>query len=103
MIKRDTIQRIKAVLTKDEMGGDIVELTPAEHVKAHVSINATLGEITQYGIKNEMIIHVVSDIKLDEYIHTRYKYSGKLFRLIRQIKQGSEYYATLVEVNGGNV
>lgn len=103
MIKRDTLQRMKAVLTKDEMGGDIVELTPAEHIRAHVSINATFREITQFGIKDEMVLHVVVDAKLDEYIHTRYQYANKLFRLVRQVKQGSEYYATLVEVNGGNV
>ena len=46
MIKRDTIQRYSAVLTKDAMGGDIVDLSPAENVRAHVSINSTLGEIT---------------------------------------------------------
>lgn len=104
MIKRDTIQRYTSIITEDEMGGNIVRLTPAEIIDANVSINATFGEITQYGIKNEMIIHTTTNIKLDEYIHTRYRYSDKLFRLVRQIKQGNEYFATLIEVNeGGNV
>lgn len=103
MIKRDTLQRYSAVLTKDEMGGDVVNLTPAEHVRAHVSINSTIGEITQYGLKEEMVLHAITDVELDVYIHTRYMYSGRLFRLVRQIKQGNEYYATLIEVNGGNV
>lgn len=103
MIKRDTIQRYAAVVTKDEMGGDVVNLNPAEIVDANVSINTTLGEITQYGIKSEMVIHVVTNIKLDEFIHSRYKYSGRLFRLVRQIKQGNEYFSTLVEVNEGGV
>lgn len=103
MIKRDTLQRYSAVLTKDEMGGDIVNLTPAESVRAHVSINSTIGEITQYGLKEEMVLHAITDVELDVYIHTRYMYSGRLFRLVRQIKQGNEYYATLIEVNGGNV
>lgn len=103
MVKRDTIQRYAAVVTKDEMGGDVVNLNPAEIVDANVSINTTLGEITQYGIKSEMVIHVVTNIKLDEFIHSRYKYSGRLFRLVRQIKQGNEYFSTLVEVNEGGV
>lgn len=102
MIKRDTIQRYSAVLTKDEMGGDDVKLTPAESVRAHVSINATVGEITQFGLKEEMVLHVITDVELDKYIYTRYMYSGRLFRLVRQIKQGNEYYSTLIEVNGGS-
>ena len=103
MIKRDTIQRYAAVVTKDEMGGDVVKLNPAEIVDANVSINATLGEITQYGLKNEMVLHVVTNIELDEFLYSRYKYSDRLFRLIRQIKQGNEYFSTLVEVNEGGV
>ena len=50
-----------------------------------------------------MVLHAITDVELDVYIHTRYMYSGRLFRLVRQIKQGNEYYATLIEVNGGNV
>ena len=103
MVKRDTIQRYAAVVTKDEMGGDVVNLNPAEIVDANVSINTALGEITQYGIKSEMVIHVVTNIKLDEYLYSRYMYSGRLFRLVRQIKQGNEYFSTLVEVNEGGV
>ena len=103
MVKRDTIQRYAAIVTQDEMGGNVVQLNPAEIVDAHVSINATLGEITQYGLKNEMVLHVVTNIELDEFLYSRYKYSGRLFRLVRQIKQGNEYFSTLVEVNEGGV
>ena len=103
MVKRDTIQRYAAVVTKDEMGGDVVELNPAEIIDANVSINTTFGDITQYGIKDEMVIHVVTNIKLDEYLYSRYMYSDRLFRLVRQIKQGNEYFSTLVEVNEGGV
>ena len=103
MVKRDTIQRYAAVVTKDEMGGDVVELNPAEIIDANVSINTTFGEITQYGIKDEMVIHVVTNIKLDEYLYSRYMYSDRLFRLVRQIKQGNEYFSTLVEVNEGGL
>ena len=103
MVKRDTIQRYAAIVTKDEMGGDVVQLKPAEIVDANVSINVTFGEITQYGLKNEMVLHVVTNIELDEFIYSRYKYSGRLFKLVRQIKQGNEYFSTLVEVNEGGV
>lgn len=103
MVKRETIQRYKAIVSQDEMGGNIVELIPAEIIDANVSINATLGEITQYGLKSEMVLHVVTNIELDEYLYSRYMYSGRLFRLVRQIKQGNEYFSTLVEVNEGGI
>lgn len=103
MVKRDTIQRYAAIVTEDAMGGNIIQLNPAEIIDANISINTTFGEITQYGIKNEMVLHVVTNIKLDEYVYSRYKYSDRLFRLVRQIKQGNEYFSTLVEVNEGGV
>ena len=99
MIKRDLIRRYAVITTPDEMGGSAIDRRPAEFVKVNVSINATLGEITQYGVKNEMVIHVVSNVELDDYIYTRYEYSGKMFKLIRQIKQGNEYYSTLIETD----
>lgn len=73
MIKRDLIRRY-AVITADDdkMGGSAIDRTPAEFVKANVSLNATIGEITQYGVKNEMVIHTITDVKLDEYLYTRY-------------------------------
>lgn len=101
MIKRDTIQHYLARVEEDGMGGNKVSLIPSEFVEANVSINTTFGEITQYGIKNELVLHVVSNIELDDFVYSRYKYSGKLFKVMRQIKQGNEYYSTLVEVNEG--
>lgn len=101
MIKRDTIQRYTAVTTEDGMGGNSVDYVPAEVVTANVSINATFGDITQYGIKDQMVLHVVTNIELDDYVLTRYAYSNRMFRLMRQIKQGNEYFSTLVEVNKG--
>ena len=103
MIKRDLIRRYAVITAEDEMGGSAIDRTPAEFVKANVSLNATIGEITQYGVKNEMVIHTITDVKLDEYLYSRYMYSGRLFRLVRQIKQGNEYFSTLVEVNEGGV
>lgn len=99
MIKRDLIRRYAVITTPDEMGGSAIDRGPAEFVKVNVSVNATIGEITQYGVKNEMVIHVVSNVELDDYIYTRYEYSGKMFRLVRQIKQGNEYYSTLIETD----
>lgn len=99
MIKRDLIRRYAVITTPDEMGGSAIDRRPAEFVKVNVSVNATIGEITQYGVKNEMVIHVVSNVELDDYIYTRYEYSGKMFKLMRQIKQGNEYYSTLIETD----
>ena len=99
MIKRDLIRLYAVITAEDEMGGSAIYRTPAEFVKANVSLNATIGEITQYGVKNEMVIHTITDVKLDEYLYTRYEYSGKLFKLMRQIKQGNEYYSTLIETD----
>ena len=99
MIKRDLIRRYAVITAPDEMGGSAIDRRPAEFVKANVSINATIGEITQYGIKNEMVIHVITDVELDDYIYTRYQYSDKMFKLMRQIKQGNEYYSTLIETD----
>ena len=101
MIKRDTIQHYLARVEEDGMGGNNVSLIPSEFVEANVSINTTFGEITQYGIKNELVLHVVTNIELDDFVNSRYKYSGKLFKVMRQIKQGNEYFCTLVEVNEG--
>lgn len=99
MMKRELIRRYAVVAIPDEMGGSAVERYPAELVKAHVSVNATFGEITQYGIKSEMVIHTTTDVELDDYIYTRYQYGGKMFKLVRQIKQGNEYFSTLIETD----
>lgn len=97
MIKRDTIQRYRLIPTKDSQGGKSWDKEPHETVRAHVSINATFGEINQYGIKNEQLIHTTTDIKLDEYVNSRYAFNGKLFKLIRQVKLGNEYFSALLE------
>lgn len=101
MIKRDSIQRFKAISIEDGQGGTQTQLVPAEFIDANVSVNTTLKEITQYGLADEMVIHVVTNIKLDEDSRVRYQYSNKLFKLTRQIKQGNEYYSTFIEVNKG--
>ena len=99
MIKTDTIQRVVMITTEDEMGGNTAIKEPKEIIKAHVSQTTTFGQITQYGVKEQIILNVVTDVKLDEYVNTRYIYSDKLYRLMRQVKSGNEYFSVLMEVN----
>ena len=102
MIKRDTIQRYTTDITEDEMGGSVSKLVPKENVVANVSIGTVFSN-TEYGTRNELTLNVVTNVELDKYLYTRYMYSGKLFKLVRQIKQGNEYFSTLVEVNDEEV
>ena len=99
MIKRDTIQRIVMLPQSDGLGGSVDRREPAEILTVAVSIISSAGSSTEFGIQQQMTISVVSNVKLDEYIYTRYGYSGRLFKLLRQVKRGSEYYAILTEVN----
>ena len=99
MIKRDTIQRVVLQPSADEMGGSLTTPEPKEIVIAHVSVQATNEQITQYGPISQLIINVVSNIKLDEYVNTRYIYSGKPYKLMRQVKRGNEYFSVLQETN----
>ena len=99
MIKRDTIQRVIVTPIEDEMGGNSISTEFKERVVAHVSINTTYKDLTQYGIKDQMLLYVVTNIKLDEYVYTRYIFSGKMFKVMRQVKNGNEYFSVLMEVN----
>ena len=100
MIKRDTIQRYVAIVTQDEIGGTIVErMRPEEIIPANVSIGTSFKEVNYPEEKSQIVINVVTNIKLDEYLYTRYRYSNKMFKITRQIKQGNEYFSTLAEVN----
>lgn len=99
MIKRDTIQRIVLTPTTDEMGGTTTTIELKEIVIVHVSVQATNEQLTQYGPTSQLIINVVSNIRLDDYVNSRYIYSGKRYKLMRQIKQGNEYFSVLLETN----
>ena len=70
-----------------------------EILPAHISVGSTAEEITMYGIKTQYLLHAVVNKKLDAYVNTRYMWSGKMFKVMQQIKRGNEYYATLLEVN----
>ena len=98
MIKRDLIQRIRVIPTDDTQGGDIVIIEPYEFVKAHCSITATGNQITQYGITTQKLINVITDIKLDEYVYTRYVFNGDKYRLLNQVQRGREWFSVMMEV-----
>ena len=98
MIKRDLIQRIRVIPTDDTQGGDTVKIEPYEFVKAHCSITATGNQITQYGITTQKLINVITDIKLDEYVYTRYVFNGDKYRLLNQVQRGREWFSVMMEV-----
>ena len=100
MMKRDTITRVIFEPVDDGSGGKVAgEPEIMETVAAHISSGATANEITMYGIKTQEVLHTYTDVKLDDRPIARYLYSGKLFRLTRQLKFGNEWLGTLIEVN----
>lgn len=99
MIKRDILQRVIVNPITDGQGGAEAELEYKEKIPAHVSIIATSADISQFGITTEMVLHTVTNYKLDDVTpNARYMYSGKLYRMLHQIKNGNEYYQTFQEV-----
>ena len=98
MIKRDLIQRIRVIPTDDTQGGSTITIEPYEQVKACVSVTATGEQITQYGVTTQRLLNVVTDIKLDEYVYTRYVFEGKKFKLMSQVKRGREWFSVMMEV-----
>ena len=98
MIKRDLIQRIRVIPTDDTQGGNPIKIEPYEFVKAHCSITATGNQITQYGITTQKLINVITDIKLDEYVYTRYVFNGDKYRLLSQVQRGREWFSVMMEV-----
>ena len=99
MIKRDTIQRVIITPQPDGQGGSASIKEYKEMLTVAVSIISTSGSTTEFGVKEQMQISIVSNVKLDEYVYARYEYSGRLFKIMRQLKRGNEYYSILMEVN----
>lgn len=97
MIKRDLIRRYSANVGEDGAGGQPVQLEPKEWVKANVSRVSQSFTTGQFGIVAQEMIRVITDIKLDEYIKTRYSWNNKMFKLMTQVKRGNEYYSTFLE------
>ena len=99
MIKRDTIQRVIITPESDNQGGSVPDKDYKELLTVAVSTISSFGSTTEFGTQQQETISVVSNVKLDEYIYARYVYSGKLYKIMRQMKRGSEYYSILMEVN----
>ena len=99
MIKRDTIQRVIIIPDRDGQGGSAPDKDYKEILTVAVSIISSTGSNTEFGTQQQNTISVVSNVKLDEYIYARYEFSNRLYKLMRQIKRGNEYYSILMEVN----
>ena len=99
MIKRDSIQKINLVPVEDEQGGNSIDKQYGETIKAMVSQNTTYGQMTQYGVKDQIILNVVVDNKLETSTTTRYIWNNKIFKVMRQVKSGNEWFVVLMEVN----
>ena len=99
MIKRDSIQKINFVPVEDEQGGNSIDKQYGETIRAMVSQNTTYGQMTQYGVKEEIILNVVVDNKLETSTTTRYIWNNKIFKIMRQVKSGNEWFVVLMEVN----
>ena len=99
MIKRDSIQKINFVPVEDEQGGNSIDKQYGETIRAMVSQNTTYGQMTQYGVKEEIILNVVVDNKLETSATTRYVWNNKIFKVMRQVKSGNEWFVVLMEVN----
>lgn len=97
MIKRDTVRRYIIETEEDQMGGNRTNLIPQEIVRAKASISTQFGNVTDYDLPHQLVLNLVTDIVLDESLNVRYCYSDKMFKIIRQIKQGNEYYSTLIQ------
>ena len=99
MIKRDSIQKINFVPVEDGQGGNSIDKQYGETIRAMVSQNTTYGQMTQYGVKEEIILNVVVDNKLETSTTTRYIWNNKIFKVMRQVKSGNEWFVVLMEVN----
>lgn len=99
MIKRDRIQRVILHREADGQGGSINSYEEKEYIDAHVSIVSTFGDTTQFGIKDELVIHTITNKYLDTVTpNVRYKYSDKYFKILRQVPAGNEYYCVMKQV-----
>jgi hypothetical protein len=98
MIKRDTIQRVILHPQPDGQGGSAPIAEFKEIITVAVSIISSVAVSTANGMKEENQISVVSNIKLDEYVNARYEFSGKMYKVMRQVKRGSEYFSILTEM-----
>ena len=98
MIKREYLELVAAAPESDGLGGSTQEYTRSKLVPAHVSNSSSLADITQYGLKEETLLHAVTNEELVDGATIRYRFGGKLFKIVKQVKSGNEYFSTLREV-----
>lgn len=104
MIKRDSIRRVILEPTEDGQGGQgEIKKVYKEFVDASVSIPSKSTTVDAMGMSQQRVLLVSTNKELDEYVNARYEYSGKLFKIVRQVKSGNEYFSTLMEVNDVNI
>lgn len=99
MIKRDTIQRVVINKISDGEGGYTFTKEEKEIVDASVSIASNAQALTEFGERTQMMLNVATNIELDNYVNARYMFAGKMFKIMRQIKRGNEYFSVLLETN----
>lgn len=99
MIKRDQIQKVLISRNRDKFGGFASEQQPAKEdfINACVSQSTTYADMTQYNLKDERVIHVVTSEKLEQSQDARYLFEDVLYQVRHQVRRGTEYYSTLVE------
>ena len=98
MIKRDYLELVAAAPESDGEGGNTHEYVRAELIPAHVSTSSSLVDVTQYGIKDEMMLHTVTNKPLVNGASVRYRYKSRLYKLLRQTRTGNEWFQVLKEV-----
>lgn len=100
MTKRDTLTYLRLHFVDDGEGGATVDnIEEVSVVPAHISVNSTAEEITMYGVKSQWILHATTDKQLNDGIAARYAWGGRVFKIMRQIKSGNEWFSTLLEVS----
>lgn len=99
MIKRDLLTRLVPTREDDDMGGGPIEYETKESIPAFVSVSASLSDMTQYGVQDQMMLSTATDYELDNITpNVRYEYSGRKFQMLRQQKVGTEYLQVFKEV-----
>lgn len=100
MTKRDTLTYLRLHFVDDGAGGSKIDsMDEIGIIPAHISVNSTSNEITMYGVKTQWVLHAITDKQLNDNETARYVYNDRLFKIMRQIPSGNEWFSTLLEVS----
>lgn len=97
MIKRDKIQEVLLEYRKDTQGGDAIKKIYKDFIDACVSTATSFADMTEFNLKQEKIIYVITNIELSQQPEMRYCFKNSLYQVRNQTNRGIEYYSTLVE------